>query len=346
MIETKLKSNLKVKSYKVYEEASKHCKYIKTKTQKLIKDFLTDKGFDEKDISFIAVGSIGRNEALQSSDLDLIPVLKDKNSYDSFIKHDQKLREHLRKKLGIDVSKGEELTRCITLNELISADTIGGRNDDSDTLTKRILILSESIQVGGKLSIKTIRERILKSYATEERTSGRHVLSLCNDLVRYYRTLCIEYKAKVDKDGNWCKRNLKLRHSRKFWYFSNIVSIITLAESHPRGNKGGDSIYLEELLHLFDRSPVDRLVDALIKSQPIEVAYLLESYSFFLEFMSEQKNRDALHKIKHENRYKMDIENPFPALKYNSDIFHQHIINLIDGLPPTTRRRMINWFLL
>ena len=90
----------------------------------------------------------------------------------------------------------------------------------------------------------------------------------------------------------------------------------------------------------------NRLVDALINEQSIEVAYLLESYSFFLEFMSEQKNRDALSEIEHKDRYKMDVKNPFPALKYNSDIFHQHIVNLIDGLPPTTRRRMINWFLL
>jgi hypothetical protein len=89
--------------------------------------------------------------------------------------------------------------------------------------------------VSGSLEIEAIRRRILEAYA-EERTSGRHVLSFCNDIARYYNTLCIEYKAKIDEEGkDWCTRNMKLRHSRKLWYFSNILSIVNVSEAHPLG---------------------------------------------------------------------------------------------------------------
>lgn len=183
-----------------------------------------------------------------------------------------------------------------------------------------------------------MRRQILQAYGSQDRTSGRHSLSLCNDIARYYRTLCIEYKAKADeKDTDWCSRNLKLRHSRKVWYFANIIAIVKLAEDHPRGKED----YNDELLTIFEKPPIVRLGDALRQSQPIELGRLLEAYSLFLEFMSNNDNRRALAIVPHESRYQLRADNPFPAMKFNSDLLHRHIVQIINCLPETTRQRVL-----
>jgi hypothetical protein len=175
--------------------------------------------------------------------------------------------------------------------------------------------------VSGSLEIEAIRRRILEAYA-EERTSRRHVLSFCNDIARYYNTVCIEYKAKIDEEGkDWCTRNVKLRHSRKLWYFSNILSIVNVSEAHPLGSDA----YVNALLKVFNDSPVERITSALSKLQPIEVGHLLENYATFLQFMSKLENRQGLAVVEHDNRYEMELGNPFPAMKFNSDLMHRNM---------------------
>ncbi len=338
-----LKPYLKPRSFNVYKRANDNCNKLITEAKDLIENYLLKNDFNTEQVSIVAVGSVGRSEALESSDLDLIPILNNDQIYNLFKIHDQKLRELIKDKLKIKVSRGEDLTKCISINDLTNAESIGGSKDDSGALTKRVLILTESMQVGGGYSLKLIRQKILEAYAKEERTSGRHVLSLCNDLARYYRTLCIEYKAKIDiDDKDWSTRNLKLRHSRKLWYFSNLISIVKLSEVHPRG----ENDFIQALLKIFDSPPFTRLIDALVETQPIEVGRLLESYSIFLEFMASSNNREKISKISHNNRFKVDSSNPFLAMKFNSDIMHKHLITIIEGLSPTIRRRVIDWFLL
>jgi hypothetical protein len=131
---------------------------------------------------------------------------------------------------------------------LTAAESIGGDKDASSALTKRILILTEGKQAGGNLPLDEVRRAVMGAYAGADRSRGRHVLSLCNDIARYYRTLCIEYKAKVDDpDKDWCTRNVKLRHSRKFWYFSCLMTFVAVADSNPQG----DDQYINGLLDYF-----------------------------------------------------------------------------------------------
>jgi hypothetical protein len=192
------------------------------------------------------------------------------------------------------------------------------------------------------MPIREVRNSVLKAYADEERTNGRHIFILCNDLARYFKTLCIEYKAKIDEESkDWCTRNIKLRHSRKLWYFANIVTMATLAERHPQG----EAEFKESLLDLFEISPIGRLTTALFKSEPLALGRLLESYALFLEFMAKDENRRALSKVEHQKRYEMVLGNPFPAMKFNSDLLHHEIISIIEELGPEMRGRIAAWFL-
>jgi hypothetical protein len=330
------------RAFATLQRAAVHSQDLIQRARQIVNSFCVNK-LDAVNICFVVVGSVGRHEALEASDFDFIPVAQSNADLESYRPLDAPLREALSVELNAKVSKGEDLTKAISINDLTDADCIGGSKDGSGALTKRILILTESQQVFGGLHIDEIRRSILQAYANEDRTSGRHVLSFCNDIARYYKTLCIEYKAKIDdEEKDWCTRNMKLRHSRKVWYYSNILSIAKVAEEYPRGSEG----YVDALLKMFEVPPVERIILSIGKMQPIETGRLLENYAFFLQFMSKAKNRAALAVVDHDKRYEMELGNPFPAMKFNSDVMHANMISILDGLPASMRDRVVSWFLL
>lgn len=309
-----------------------------------IEGVLQRRELDPQKYCFIAVGSVGRLEAMECSDIDLIPVAEDEASLKKYEPHDPELRQAVMDALGgMKVSAGSDLTKAVSIESLCDPASIGGSLDSSSALTRRILIVTESQLVGGGLRLRGVREQVLRAYANAERTRGRHVLSFCNDIARYYRTLCIEYKAKVDTDNkDWCTRNLKLRHSRKFWYFANVASLATLAEKPF----AGEQAYLDALLDVLELPPWRRLVQATGHRCAVPTRTILECLAYFLGVMAIREHRDALEKIPHEARYEIDVTNPFPALKVNSDLMHEAMITVIESVPSDVRRRIIDWFLL
>jgi hypothetical protein len=334
---------LRPRAHQIFARAEAHSKTLIEQARASIDAYLRAESIDAATICIACVGSVGRREALESSDLDLIPILATKEALQLFRPHDSKIREVVRERLRVPISKGEDLTKAVALQDLVDPETIGGSRDDSGSLTKRVLILTESSQVAGELRLTEVRRAILDCYSNPERTSGRHVLSLCNDIARYYRTLCIEYKAKVDvEDKDWCTRNMKLRHSRKIWYFSNIISISHLADDNPIQR----DTFADALCSLLDRPPCVRLLQALANSHPIEVGNLLEHLSYFIDFMSRKENRAALAKVTHEDRYNASLGNPFPAVKFNSDALHNCMMSILNGLDPPRRKVVLDWFLL
>ena len=332
------------RSRETFDAASDFCDRLLRNSTRITTEFLnTIDEVDVDDICFVAVGSVGRDEALPASDLDLIPVCASDEVLSRYESHDRSMRESLSKELKIDVSAGSDLTRATSVDALVNPETIGGDKDNRSALTKRLLVLTEGKCAGGRLSLRRIREDLLEAYAGSERTRGRHVLSLCNDIGRYYRTLCIEYKAKVDVDDkDWCTRNLKLRHSRKIWYFSSMMSIVALANTHP----DGQDAYKTGLLHAFELSPALRLVNSIADEHRGQVGQILERFAWFLEFMSDNGRRKALSKIEHATRYEIDLNNPFPMMKLNSDALHSAMFRLIQEQEAHIRQRIVDWFLL
>lgn len=338
-----LKACLKGDRLAIYTRAAELSHKLIQQARDTIDTFLSERSIDHGDLCFAVVGSVGRLEALEASDFDVIPIANSASALENYKTHDKDLRKRLSEALGVKVSAGEDLTKPTSLEELTRAEAIGGDADDSSQLTKRILILSESRQAGGSLPVMDVRSKILGAYASADRTSGRHALSLCNDIARYFKTLCIEYKAKIDEENkDWCTRNIKLRHSRKIWYFSCMLSMVDAAESPP----DDEDKFISSLLKHLDTSPSERIVNALSKAGRISAGRLLESYALFLEFMSQANNRAALSRVSHSARYAMTLDNPFPSMKFNSDLIHSEIMSIIDELPPGTRRRLIGWFLL
>ncbi|MBI3818853.1 MAG: hypothetical protein HY286_09210 [Planctomycetes bacterium] len=330
------------RTFDTLKKAHDHSESIRQKTTEITDRWIDKRSLDASKLCFVAVGSIGRREALQASDLDLVPIVvgSDCTNLDSI--HTD-LRELLKTDLGLEVSRGEDLTRPMSLDDLADPHSIGGEKDTRARLSQRILILTESAQAGGGFPLSRVREKLLSAYAVPERSAGRHALSLCNDLARYYRTVCIDYKAKVDgKDLDWATRNVKLRHSRKFFFFATLLAIASLGAR----TKADSAEFISGLNAILEQPPTDRLVSAIDQTAWRAVGRTLDHYAHYLDLMSVVDRRRKLAAVKYDDRYTDTNENPFPILQYNSKLLHQSMLAILDCSGVEIRRRVMDWFLL
>ena len=159
MLPEEISRCVKTQSAEVFVKAGKRCDDLIEKGRVSIEAYAARSGVALEDVCFVVVGSVGRSEALESSDFDVIPIVRDDAALAGLVEHDQPIRDALRKDLSIKVSKGEDLTKLTTLGQLTERESIGGPNDTSAGLTKRILILTESRQVAGGLAISFDRLR-------------------------------------------------------------------------------------------------------------------------------------------------------------------------------------------
>jgi predicted nucleotidyltransferase len=162
-----LSTHLIPRTQTIIEKAESYSNNLIEKIELTVNEYCKQNAISLKDLCFILVGSIGRREALEASDIDLIPVFRNNISFESY---DKGLRDYLSKKLKIKVSSGEQLTKVIGMDALTDPQTIGGDKDSSPNLTKRILILTEGIQAGGNYKIEDVKRKILESYHNSEVT--------------------------------------------------------------------------------------------------------------------------------------------------------------------------------
>ncbi|MES0490842.1 MAG: hypothetical protein ABUK01_12675 [Leptospirales bacterium] len=337
-----LNGNVKSETYAKIESTFNYSKTLVQNIAKIIQNYIVENKLKKENICFAVMGSIGRFEAGETSDIDIIPIFSDEGSKALFESenHNKLFRKHLREHSSRDVSKGEDITAPVTIAELIDPETIGGQKDNSNTLTRRLLLITEGVQVGGNLDLNLIKTEILKSYADQERTSGRNVLSLMNDIARYYRTLLIEFKAKIDvEDKAWGIRNAKLRHNRKFWYFSCILAFVM-------NDSKNESIenQIDFLIKSFN-TPAYLRYSQILNKFPVEYGELLASYFWFIEFIGLKDKRALLGKVRFQNRNNMD-QIDYQAVKLNSGRLHNEMISIILSLPEKYKKKLLDWFLL
>lgn len=339
---TNYKNYLEKRTYSTFEKSYSYSNSIISKANKLLDEYFDKTKLDKSKVCFVAVGSIGRYEALKASDLDIIPVIINDRYLRIYKKHDKRIRRFLSSRLKVKVSAGSDLTSTISINKLTDLKGIGGEVDTNSLLTKRILILTEGTYVFGNFKYEIVMKEILDSYSKNETTRGKHILTLCNDIARYYRTLCIEYKAKIDvTNKDWGTRNAKLRHSRKVWYFSTLIAMINSSKL----NYYNISDFKKQLLKLFCMPPVLRLFESVDEQNYLVLSKLLNYYSWFLEFMAIRSNRKKLALIKYSNRYE-DVNGNYYKIKMNSDMVHRYICYLIQDMQPSQKQKIIDWFLL
>src|SRR3954447_8271054 len=109
---------------------------------------------------------------------------------------------------------------------------IGLDADTNTNLTRRMLFLLESVPVAGDRAHAGAREALIGTYLAAHERDYRPPRFLLNDLVRYWRTVAVDFEGKHRRrDGEgWGLRHAKLRVSRKVLFAGRLLRVLACHE--------------------------------------------------------------------------------------------------------------------
>lgn len=223
----------------------------------------------------------------------------------------------------ISPAEGGAFAQVERLDTLIR--NIGGEYDDNHNITRRMLLLLEGEWLFNEEGLKDIRRKILERYIADGITDHQLALFLLNDIVRYYRTMAVDYEFKTvetSKVKPWGIRNIKLIFSRKLLYASGLFSVAMTAD-RTRSDK------ISRLEMLFDMPVIDRMVAICGTSNAENV---LRSYDHFLSKLEDEGIRSHLKSLDREGR-----KDPiFRELKNEGHHFTRELLKLFERTFDTT----------
>jgi hypothetical protein len=201
-------------------------------------------------------GSWGRRELTSRSDDDWV-VLVDGDERDNVVPAVSDVRAHLdgeeRAPGSQDVFGGN-----VFCDHLVGR--IGLDADDNKNLTRRVLLTLESVALTNEHVWQDCRERVLVGYLDESVKPKSPPRFLLNDLVRYWRTICVDFVGKERENGvgeKWALRNAKLRTGRKMLFASGLLPVLMC----HRHDEAGIREFLSEQ---FDAYATDRVAAAFL----------------------------------------------------------------------------------
>jgi len=204
-------------------------------------------------LSVFCAGSLARAEIGEKSDLDIFVIADSSDRLQSRL-CEYTLFAHLIR-INNDVlgfppfsNDGEYLK--INFIEDLKART-GSRRDDIENLfTARMLLMLESKPlIHSELYNKHLRAILEHYYRDQKGKVSFKPLFLLNDILRYWRTLCLNYEERRhEPDRPWRKKNVSLKFSRMLTVFSTVLPLIA---------KPLDT--LSDLEVLCQKTPLERL---------------------------------------------------------------------------------------
>lgn len=275
-------------------------------------------------------GSFARREGSAESDLDFFFLRREPTSCsdnDELSRTvSEALKHHVKKYPSIDGSfnKGETVEEMLT--------NIGGQHDDNGKMTRRILILLEGDWLYNEGIFEDTRKQLLSRYLNDVKDRTQIALFLLNDIIRYYRTICVDYEYKTyEGQKPWGIRNIKLMFSRKLIYISGVLAV--------GSTKGlGKQEKLERLIELFKLPPTERI--KCIVGSNAEIP--LHLYGVFLEEISRQPVRETLEKVQRDGRNSDPIYRELKNLGY---AFSDSILDMLH-LTYGPRHPLTKWLVL
>jgi hypothetical protein len=170
---------------------------------------------------------------------------------------------------------------------------IGLDGDDNKNLTRRMLLLLESTAIRGEATHRACRERVLGGYLDGSVKDYRPPRFFLNDLIRYWRTICIDFvgKEREGKGQKWALRNLKLGTSRKVLFAGGLLPIL-LCHRYRAVDFG------EFLFGALELPSIDRIAGAFIELDAIDAGLrAIGAYDRFLGMLGDSSRREELERM-------------------------------------------------
>jgi len=243
----------------------------------------------DADASVTLFGSWGRRELTTLSDYDWA-ILVDGGERAAVKPALERVENAVGASAGRPGSQGVFGTAvfCDHLVERIGLDA-----DDNSNLTRRMLLLLESVAVANEGAHASCRERVLRGYLDDTVKDYRPPRFFLNDLIRYWRTICVDFVGK-EREGSgqkWALRNLKLGASRKVLFAGGLLPTLLC----HRFRTVDMAAFLAEAL---ERPSVDRLAWAFLELDAADAGVrAIGAYDQFLGLIGEPESRVELEQL-------------------------------------------------
>ncbi len=178
--------------------------------------------------TFFCAGSIGRMEAGPNSDLDIFVLSgSPKMTRLKEVRVLSKIAD-LNDELGFPPFSDEMRYMKVYDSMQLINDTGKPRDDSENSFTTRMLIILESAPLGNECLYNDIVYQVCENYFRDNKGKKNFKpLFLINDLLRYWRTLCLNYEqCRDDPSKPWRKKNINLRFSRLTTVFSTVAMLM------------------------------------------------------------------------------------------------------------------------
>ncbi|WP_435748740.1 nucleotidyltransferase domain-containing protein [Microbacterium sp. PMB16] len=224
------------------------------------------KQLDDADpaIDVVAFGSLARREMTPASDLDWLVVVHALPERRSSVQDAVTAADSLRMVIGDGAVEVRAPGSSGVFGQMVSAvelvEVIGLQADTNHSHTRRILLIEESVSLRDeelhRKLLTTAFQRYLDAHPPATTGVPRFLL---NDLLRYWRTVTVDYQAKSPAESMYSLRYLKLIVSRKLTFAASLLPLLTLALEEPE--LPGDA-FAERLCETYSKPALVRWVDA------------------------------------------------------------------------------------
>lgn len=282
------------------ENSEKRFNQIKNKIEQ--SEFFKDNEDKLSNLCIYATGSFARQEATDNSDLDIFLIEEgDVNGKNEITYKCGKLDEikifSEFIKVGYDCglppfSNDGEFLKIFKYNEHESQ--IGAPSDDHDNwFTARMLLILESKCLLNQERYNSLIEKIISFYFRDEKDDDFKPYFILNDILRFWRTLCLNYEVSRTQHKNWEKKNISLKFSRRLTVFATIAYIFSLnITSKP------------DIISMIKMSPLTRLSIAIEKLGDKNIKKIhkdfLDKYMKFLDIKEKSNTSGSDDKVKKE----------------------------------------------
>jgi hypothetical protein len=252
-----------------------------------------------------ATGSFGRLEASSHSDLDLFIVGLSRDDQDSGQKKESRLS-----RLDEIVVKADliQAVRNLSIPDFdgdgrylihysVSAltETLGRADDDAtNTFTARLLLLLESRPLLQPEVYRVIIQEVIAAYWRDfaDHKDDFVPAFLANDILRLWRTFCVNYEAgtlrePAQKKARGKLKNYKLKHSRMLTCYSALLYMLIRYQQYK-------TVSPDHIVEMTSLTPTQRLerIKSDVKSADSKraVGELLKRYDSFLQKTNQKES--------------------------------------------------------